>query len=316
VIQVPKDVPTKYYAPNRDQLKDIWYRDVVGKFGLIPEPYPESFGGSPAAGSGFEFNTLSICVPRYLLWLQNELVARGVKFVKGWVDHIADVEYVPGSTGQLKTDVIVNASGLGAKSIIGIADPQVYPIRGQTALVKAPSVQWCLLGMGLYVSEREESTYIIPRSNGEVVVGGTFQFGNWDVSPDPDIARGILERAVRYCPELATRNPEEAPSISDVQVLRHCVGLRPARMGGARVEKEIIELSKLNKDAWAEIGAAPWVLSGGRSSTNVEQTAGQVVRAPLKVVHAYGMGPAGYQASWGVAADVCKLVDELSADQF
>lgn len=43
----------------------------------------------------------------------DELIKREVKFVKGWVGSIADVEHVPGTQSQVRTDIIVNASGLG-----------------------------------------------------------------------------------------------------------------------------------------------------------------------------------------------------------
>lgn len=81
--------------------------------------------------SGVEFTTLSYNVPAYLAWLYGEywsgsyqnhalkvsdseqITSRGVKVVEGWVGSFADVEFVPGSENQVKTDVIVNASGLG-----------------------------------------------------------------------------------------------------------------------------------------------------------------------------------------------------------
>jgi D-amino-acid oxidase len=34
-------------------------------------------------------------------------------------------------------DLVVNATGLGAKSLVGVEDDTVYPIRGQTVLVKS-----------------------------------------------------------------------------------------------------------------------------------------------------------------------------------
>jgi len=205
---------------------------------------------------------------------------------------------------------VVNASGLGARNIIGVEDELVFPIRGQTVLVRAPEMKCSLIGPGLYVNTIGESTYVIPRINGDVVVGGTFQEGNWDVSPDPVTARRMLERALKYCPELATRpNSSGSPSPSDVTILRHNVGLRPARKGGARVEREVVNLP-LEGASWKGMVPFPNGLLAGESVESVDHPAPEK-KLSMRVVHAYGLGPAGYQESWGVAEDVVKLVGEF-----
>ena len=60
----------------------------------------------------------------------------------------------------------------------------------------------------------------------EIVVGGTDEVGDWSRTPSPDIAQSILARASALVPELAT-----------AIVLRHKVGLRPARPE-VRLERE------------------------------------------------------------------------------
>jgi D-amino-acid oxidase len=57
----------------------------------------------------------------------------------------------------------------------------------------------------------------VPRAH-DIVVGGTEQPGEWSRTPSPDDAEAILARARRLVPELAA-----------AAVLRHRVGLRPAR---------------------------------------------------------------------------------------
>lgn len=79
-----------------------------------------------------------------------------------------------------------------------------------------------------------------------------------------DAARRIFER----CAEIA-------PSLKDngaTKILKHQVGLRPAREGGARVEAEIVKFplsSTHNLDPWDPAGSEP---------------------GSMKVVHAYGFG--------------------------
>ena len=121
-------------------------------------------------------------------------------------------------------------------------------------------------------SEPNRSTYTIPRPNsgGHVVCGGCYETGSTDREVNEEMSRDILEKCLAFHPELATKGP----GIEGIDVVRHCVGFRPSRRGGPRLEAE----TKTRKDG-----------------NNYE------------VVHAYGIGPAGYQASWGMAKDACDL---------
>ena len=80
-----------------------------------------------------------------------------------------------------------------------------------------------------------EATYMIPRPSppGHVLIGGTFQEGDWDVSVNFDTAKSIWARCLELAPSL--NNPE-------TRILGHNVGLRPARRGGPRIEAEWFKL--------------------------------------------------------------------------
>ena len=102
------------------------------------------------ATSGVAFTTVSLNPEIYLPWLKTELVGRGVTFVKKRVYSIGEAAEIAGPGG-----VVVNATALGARSLIGVQDADVYPIRGQTILAYAPSVQEFLsypLGLGTFIS--------------------------------------------------------------------------------------------------------------------------------------------------------------------
>jgi D-amino-acid oxidase len=106
---------------------------------------------------------------------------------------------------------VVNCAGIGAKFLA--ADPTVYPVQGQVVLVEQVGLErWWLDG-----ESAGGPTYVVPRSR-DIVVGGTDVEGEWGRTPSPDVARAILRRALRLVPELA-----------GADVLRHKVGLRPAR---------------------------------------------------------------------------------------
>lgn len=77
-----------------------------------------------------------------------------------------------------------------------------------------------------------------------------------------------MKRCVEMCPKLTNGR-----GIEHLDIIRHGVGLRPAREGGARIEKE-----KIN-GVW--------------------------------VVHNYGHGGAGYQSSYGCAQAAIALVDKI-----
>ena len=158
----------------------------------------------------------------------------------------------------------------GSKWLEDVKDELVEPIRGQTVLVRAPKVKTCTMDGTL--SEPNRSTYVIPRPNsgGHVICGGCSEVGSTDREVNQDMARDILEKCLAFHPDLATKGP----GVEGVDVIRHCVGFRPSRKGGPRLEAE----TKVGKDG-----------------------------KKYDVVHAYGIGPAGYQTSWGMAKEACDL---------
>lgn len=112
-----------------------------------------------------------------------------------------------------------------------------------------------------------EGKYIIPRADNTVILGGCKRIDDWSLSVDTGLAQDILDGCLAFAPEL--RGEEGTPNI-----IRHNVGLRPGRREGPRLEAEEVDLSK-NRDV--EVSKA--VRNGGKGT----------------VVHAYGIGGAGYQ---------------------
>lgn len=136
-------------------------------------------------------------MPRYLTWLVGRLEALGGTLTR------LNLAALPESG-----DVVVNCSGLGARLLGG--DRSVVPVAGQVVVVEMPGLQRWYLDPGA-------PTYVVPRER-EVVVGGTALDGEWSRTPSPQVAADILRRASTLLPDLA-----------DARVLRHKVGLRPAR---------------------------------------------------------------------------------------
>lgn len=263
-----KRLPTRFYTARTINISDLWWKDLVQNIRMLsPSDVPEPFK------AGVAFDTVSVNPAEYLPWLQSELTSCGVTFERRNVRSLDELKSLVGPDG-----ILVNASSLGSRSIIGVEDTKLYPIRGQTILVHAPGLQESVI----VEAETEESTYIIPRpGKGQpdtAILGGTFQQRNWDTSLDMQIARGIFDRCAALAPCLKS---------AESRILKHNVGLRPAREEGPRVELERIVLPLQSTH-----DLVPWNGSPA-SSCDREQA--------MPVVHAYGFGPAGYQRSWGAA---------------
>lgn len=221
---------------HRRATADPWWRSAVPAL-TRADAMP------PPYTDGWTFRTPVVEMPLYLAWLTRRFLDGG-----GTLTRMA-------LNGLPRTDsVVVNATGLGARLMA--EDPSVQPVRGQVLYVEQ-------FGLDRWWLDGEGPTYVVPRSR-DVVVGGTDEEGEWSRTPDERTAAAILDRASVLVPELAR-----------ARVLRHKVGLRPARPS-VRLEEERAD-------------AGP-------------DGAGQ------RVVHCYGHGGAGVTLSWGCADEVAALV--------
>lgn len=115
-------------------------------------------------------------------------------------------------------DIVVNCSGLGSRQLAG--DLKIFPVRGQVLKVQAPWVKH-------FIRDGSGLTYIYPGIS-NVTLGGTRQKGDWNLSPDAEISKGILSRCCAL-----------EPSLHGACDIREKVGLRPSRPG-VRLEKELL----------------------------------------------------------------------------
>ena len=67
------------------------------------------------------------------------------------LDHAFDI------SGIGKVPLVVNATGLGARSLIGVEDTAVYPARGQTVLVRALEVSRCVMHCEAFINAPKET---------------------------------------------------------------------------------------------------------------------------------------------------------------
>ncbi|KAI0682936.1 D-amino-acid oxidase [Cytidiella melzeri] len=263
---------TDYFYDGRDVHLD-WMPDhtILSADPLIPE-----------AKTGISFTTFTIDTPAYCNYLLSRFLGKGGKVVRGTVQHISQIAEggpqvftSPTRASNSSVDAIVVCAGLGARTLGGVEDKDVFPTRGQVVLLRAP---WIKFGRTASHAASGLWTYVIPRRCGEVIVGGTKLDNDWYPVACPSTTTEILERVLALCPELAPPEirAERTPTVDDLRslILEEGCGFRPSRKGGVRIEAD-----KLNV--------------GGRE---------------IPVIHNYGHGGGGYQSSWGTASIALNLL--------
>lgn len=131
---------------------------------------PSAFANVSEAISAVSFSALNINTPVYLPYLLSRFLRFGGHIVRACIQHISQVleggveTFTNGKPGKQSVDALVICAGLGARTLGGVEDKHVYPIRGQTVLLRAP---WINEGRSLVVDSASR-TYIIPRQGGTV----------------------------------------------------------------------------------------------------------------------------------------------------
>jgi D-amino-acid oxidase len=210
--QAADNVPGVVMRPTRMLLRapsppSPWWSKAVSDFRAVrAADVPAPFTGE------WQFTAPAVEMKPYLDWLIRRITGGGGVLLRRRLDWLADVAHL--------APVVVNATGVAAGGLTD--DPNVYPARGQVVLVSNP---------GLHTSVRDEDnpaglTYIHPRSR-DVVLGGTFEPGASDCTPNASIGQEILARCAALIPELG-----------GARVIDQLVGLRPARHGGVRLESD------------------------------------------------------------------------------
>lgn len=155
-------------------------QDRVGPPGL--EPYYPASRLLTAADHPFPeqdlavYRTMYVEVGRYLSRLTEDFLRAGGEMKVRRFAGAADL-------AALSERLLFNCTGLGARELFG--DLELGPVRGQIVVLKPqPEVRYALnLPMG----------YMFPRADG-IILGGTFERGEWSTDPDPRAVARILAR--------------------------------------------------------------------------------------------------------------------------
>jgi glycine oxidase len=171
---------------------------------------------------------------------------------------------------HIPTEQVVLAAGCWSASVLGLpsdAVPQVRPVKGQLLRLQAP-VEPPLLSRNLRCLVAGSQVYLVPRANGEIVVGATVEEQGFDITVTAGAIRQLLHDAWQVL-----------PGISELQLVETHAGLRPGSPDNApmlgvspRVEGLVIAtghfrngilLTPVTADAIAELlltGLAPEII--------------------------------------------------------
>jgi D-amino-acid oxidase len=177
----------------RTSAPDPWWVDAVPSLDRVPP--------RPPYADAWSFVTPVVDMPRYLPWLSRQVADLGGTITRMALARLPDAP------------LVVNCAGLGSRLLA--ADTSTHPVRGQVVVVEQVGLdEWWLAEDGV---GGDVPTYVVPRTH-DIVLGGTDEDGDWSRTPSPQAAEDILRRAAAL-----------VPAVADARVLRHQVGLRPAR---------------------------------------------------------------------------------------
>jgi D-amino-acid oxidase len=157
-----------------------------------PELYPETrFYADARRSFGFpfvrQFTSMVIEPQRYLRALLRDFHTAGGRV------RIAELK-TREEVARLPERVIFNCTGLGARALFG--DQGMASMRGQIeVLLPQPEIDYCYLASSLYM---------FPRADG-VILGGTFEAGNWSMDQDPATTARIIDGNAQIAKGLAAR---------------------------------------------------------------------------------------------------------------
>jgi D-amino-acid oxidase len=172
-----------------------------------PAELPPGFTG------GWHYTAPLATMPVYLDYLHQRFRQAG-----GTVE-LSPVTSLTGSGAS----IVVNCTGIAARDLV--PDPQVYPVRGQVVIARNPGIEEFLISR----DEPEPRTvYWFPHGD-TILIGGTVEEGEEDLTPDPEISERIVADASAI-----------EPRLRGAAVLGYRVGLRPCRPE-VRLESEQVD---------------------------------------------------------------------------
>ncbi|WP_438294297.1 glycine oxidase ThiO [Streptomyces sp. HUAS TT7] len=149
----------------------------------------------------------------------------GVRFARGWAERLSVVRerargVVLADGSELAADQVVLAAGSLSGRLAGVPEellPPVRPVKGQVLRLTVPPAYAPFLSRTVRAVVRGSEVYLVPRENGELVVGATSEELGWDTT----VTAGGVYQLLRDAHELV-------PGITELPLTETRAGLRPA----------------------------------------------------------------------------------------
>jgi D-amino-acid oxidase len=155
---------------------------------------------APGFAGGWHWTAPLASMPVYLEYLRKRFARAGGTLE---IAEVRTLDVAP---------VVVNCSGIASHYLV--PDRQLYPVRGQVVIAENPGVE------EFFISRDEplpSTVYMFPHGD-TILLGGTMEEGDWQLTPDPLIAERIVAGALGV-----------EPRLHGCRILEHRVGLRPCR---------------------------------------------------------------------------------------
>jgi glycine oxidase len=153
--------------------------------------------------------------------LQRAVLHRGVEIVSGSPVTKIEAEVrgndsvrVHSSRAQYAASMVVNCCGAWSSEVFPFGFP-VRPVKGQMLCVATPQHNF------LRHVVRAPGVYLIPRSDGRILIGATVEEAGFDKRVDPAVIQKLRQAAV-----------ELAPGLAEARMLEAWAGLRPGTPDG------------------------------------------------------------------------------------
>jgi len=186
----------------------------------------EPFLGPDVLGGCLFESDWSVDNRRYLAALRLALRAAGVRAVPGRVAGVcvaggraAGVRLDDGA-GLIEAGTVVVAAGTATAAIAGLPGPlreAVRPVKGQLLRLRHPAGLPPVLGRTVRAAVRGQDVYLVPRADGEIVVGATCE----ERGPDRTVTAGAVHDLLRDAISVL-------PVVTELILAEACAGLRPA----------------------------------------------------------------------------------------
>ncbi|MEO1082224.1 MAG: FAD-dependent oxidoreductase [Pseudomonadota bacterium] len=164
-----------YYLSEEPQEGGYYLREMPELFTSVRDLDP---GEHPFPSRYVKQTVTMIIEPAmFLRRVRNDFLVAGGKMVARDFKTVVQVL-------ALRERTIFNCTGLGAKALFN--DDEMQPAKGQLVFIPPdPAVDYLTVGGG------SDVTYMFSR-RGEILLGGSFEIGNWSREPDAEVTQRIL----------------------------------------------------------------------------------------------------------------------------